>query len=48
MKAIEDAQLIILVLDASRPLDEEDQQLMQMTENKTRIIVYNKKILINI
>ena len=43
MKAIEDAQLIILVLDASRPLDEEDQQLMQMTENKTRIIVYNKK-----
>lgn len=43
LQAIEEAQLVILVLDASRPLDEEDQQLISMTEDKVRVIVYNKK-----
>lgn len=42
-KAIDAAQLVILVLDSSRPLDEQDQKLLEMTEKKTRILVYNKE-----
>lgn len=42
IQAIDQAQLVILVLDASRELDEQDQQLLDMTKDKTRIIVYNK------
>lgn len=42
IQAIEQAQLVILVLDASRELDEQDQELLSMTKDKTRIIVYNK------
>ena len=42
IQAIEQAQLVILVLDASRGLDEQDQELLSMTKDKTRIIVYNK------
>ena len=47
LKAIEEAQLVILVLDATSELDDEDQKLMAMTEGKTRIIVYNKNDLNN-
>lgn len=43
MKAIEDAQLVILVLDASREIDAQDEELLALTKNKTRIIVYNKQ-----
>jgi len=43
MKALEKAQLVILVLDASEEIDEEDQKLLSLTEGKTRIVVYNKK-----
>lgn len=43
LKAMEEAALIIVVLDASRPLDEQDKDLLAMTEDKTRIIVYNKQ-----
>lgn len=39
---MEDAQLVILVLDGSAPLQEEDLRLLKDSENKTRIIVYNK------
>lgn len=42
IQAIEQAQLVILVLDASRSLDEQDQELLAMTKDKTRIVVYNK------
>lgn len=42
LKAINEAQLVIVVLDGTKPLDEEDEQLLNLTENKTRIIVYNK------
>lgn len=42
LKAIEEAQLIIVVLDASRDLDEQDKELLRLTEEKTRILVYNK------
>lgn len=41
-KAIKEADLILLVLDGSAPLDEEDEALLKMTENKERIILYNK------
>ena len=41
-KAIEEATLVILVLDASRPLDEQDELLLELTKDKKRIIVYNK------
>lgn len=41
-KAIEEAELVILVLDASAPLDEVDQELLAYTKDKMRIIVYNK------
>ena len=40
--AMNKAQLIILVLDASEELNEEDQKLLDMTEGRSRIIVYNK------
>lgn len=43
IQAIEDAQLVIVVLDGSAPLEAQDQELLDRTRDKTRIIVYNKK-----
>ena len=40
--AIQKADLILVVFDASRSLDEEDKELLEMTKNKNRIIVGNK------
>ncbi|MBR3227604.1 MAG: tRNA uridine-5-carboxymethylaminomethyl(34) synthesis GTPase MnmE [Erysipelotrichaceae bacterium] len=40
-KAIEDAELVILVIDASDE-GEEDRELLELTKHKKRIIVYNK------
>lgn len=48
LKAIENAQLILMVLDASQPLDEQDEELLRLTENKTRILVYNKSDLVSV
>ena len=45
-EAIKKAELIILVLDGSRELDEEDNLLIQLTENKKRIVVMNKNDLV--
>ena len=42
LKALEKAQLVILVLDATREMNEEDQKLLKMTVGRTRIVVYNK------
>ncbi|WP_390405648.1 tRNA uridine-5-carboxymethylaminomethyl(34) synthesis GTPase MnmE [Lacticaseibacillus jixiensis] len=42
-KAITQADLILLVLDASQPLTQEDHQLLKLTENKQRIVVLNKQ-----
>ena len=42
MQAMEKAQLIIVVLDGSEAMTEDDQQLLAMTENRNRIVVYNK------
>ena len=40
--AIESADLIFLVLDSSNELEEEDYELLKLTENKKRIIIANK------
>ena len=42
LAAVERAELVILVLDASRELNEEDERLLELTKDKERIIVYNK------
>ena len=42
LKALEKAQLVILVLDATREMNEEDQKLLSLTEGRARIVVYNK------
>ena len=41
-KALEEADLVIVVFDASEELDDEDQELLEATKDKERIIVYNK------
>ncbi|MCX5775093.1 MAG: tRNA uridine-5-carboxymethylaminomethyl(34) synthesis GTPase MnmE [Firmicutes bacterium] len=41
-KTLADADLVLLVLDASRKLDQDDQEMLSLTEGKKRIIVYNK------
>ena len=41
-KSIDEADLVIVVLDASSPLDSEELSLLKETENKKRIIVINK------
>lgn len=41
-KAIEEADLVLVVLDLSRPLEEEDQYLLDLTKDKTRILIGNK------
>ena len=43
---IEDADLVILVLEADKLLDE-DKKLIELTKDKRRIIVYNKEDLIS-
>lgn len=42
-KAIQNAELVILVLDMSEHLSEEDKELIELTDNKLRILVGNKK-----
>ena len=42
LKAMEEADLVILVLDASRPLDKEDERLLAFVKKKKHIVVYNK------
>ena len=43
LQALEKAQLVIVVLDGSEELTEEDQELLEKTKNYNRIVVYNKK-----
>lgn len=42
-KAIEEADLILLLIDGSKPMDKQDQQLIELIKDKTTIIVYNKE-----
>ena len=44
-QALEEAELVILVIDASNE-DEEDEKLLELTKDKKRIIVYNKSDII--
>ena len=41
-KSINDAELVIVVLDAGEPLKNEDKEILSITEELNRIIVYNK------
>ena len=47
IKAIEEADLVIAVLDASRGLDEEDKQILEKINDRKHIVVYNKADLVN-
>lgn len=41
-KAIEDADLVLLMLDATREISKEDIELIEKTKNKNRIVIINK------
>ena len=41
-KALEQADLVLLLIDASQELNDEDRALLELTANKKRIIVLNK------
>jgi tRNA modification GTPase len=42
MEALADADMVLVVLDASQPLNREDEELMRQTENRKAILVGNK------
>lgn len=42
LKALEKAELVIVVLDGSEEMTEEDNHLLDITKDKNRIVVYNK------
>ena len=42
LQALEKAELVIVVIDGSEALTDEDYKLLEMTKNKNRIVVYNK------
>ena len=41
-KAIDESELVLLMLDATRELSKEDEELLEATKNKKRIILINK------
>lgn len=41
-KALEEAELVLLVLDQSKALSKEDRHLLDLTKNKRRILIANK------
>lgn len=41
-KKLKDAKLVLLVFDGSKELDDEDKQLLELTKDKMRLIIYNK------
>ena len=38
----EDADLILYVVDSSMPLDENDQEIMELLKGRKSIVIYNK------
>lgn len=46
IKVIEEAELVIVVLDATEELSDEDKQILELSKDKKRIIVYNKSDLL--
>lgn len=47
IKAMEDADLVLLLLDGSKELDDKDKELFVLSENKARIVIYNKEDISN-
>ena len=47
LKAIEQAELVIIVIDATKKISNYEQELIMKTADKKQIIVYNKKDLTN-
>lgn len=41
-EALEKAELVLLVLDSTQDLSKEDKELLELTKDKDRIIIYNK------
>ena len=41
-KSIDEAELIIVVLDGSNSLTEQDEEILELTKDRNRIVVYNK------
>lgn len=41
-RSLEQADLVLLVMDASSRMEEEDRQLLEMTKNRQRIVLLNK------
>ena len=41
-KTLDDAELVIVVLDSTKDVDENDKEILRITENHNRIIIYNK------
>ena len=46
-KSIGEAELIIVVLDGSKELESEDNEILELTKNTNRIVVYNKMDVMN-
>lgn len=42
-QAIQEAQLVFVVLDGSKPLDDKDMELLELTKDKQRLLIYNKE-----
>lgn len=42
LKAAKEAELVLLVLDSSQPLTNEDEELLELTKDMNRIIILNK------
>lgn len=42
LQALDNADLVLMLLDGSRHLDDQDLKLLQLTQNKKRIIIINK------
>lgn len=43
LQSLQTADLILLVVDSSRPLDATDQQLFQLTQEQKRLVIVNKQ-----
>ena len=44
---LKQAKFVLLIFDGSKPLDQEDQDLLELTKDKMRLIVYNKQDKVN-
>lgn len=41
-KSVDTADIVVVVLDSSRPLEKEDEEILELVKDKNPIIVYNK------